>query len=140
MLLQFKNSEGQVFLGCLGGINNCLFLYCGSTFADVNDIIYYIFSYLMLMISYYINDLLTGLEKLKVSCFIGHAYFDCLAYANDIILLASSLAALYVVLIFCSMFAPVNGILSNLSKSYCIKLRNNMSVVQYDVVLQEASL
>ena len=28
MLLQFKNSEGQVFLGCLGGINYCLFLYC----------------------------------------------------------------------------------------------------------------
>ena len=25
MPLQFKNSEGQVFLGCLGGINYCLF-------------------------------------------------------------------------------------------------------------------
>ena len=28
MPLQFKNSEGQVFLGYLGGINYCLFLYC----------------------------------------------------------------------------------------------------------------
>ena len=28
MPLQFNNSEGQVFLGCLGGINYCLFLYC----------------------------------------------------------------------------------------------------------------
>ena len=31
MPLQFKNSEGQVFLGCLGGINYCLFLYCDIT-------------------------------------------------------------------------------------------------------------
>ena len=31
MPLQFKNSEGQVLLGCLGGINYCLFLYCGLT-------------------------------------------------------------------------------------------------------------
>ena len=31
MPLQFNNSEGQVFLGCLGGINYCLYLYCGVT-------------------------------------------------------------------------------------------------------------
>ena len=30
MPLQFKNSEEQVFLGCLGGINYCLFLYCDN--------------------------------------------------------------------------------------------------------------
>ena len=34
MPLQFKNSEGQVFLGCLDRINYCLFLYCGFTFTE----------------------------------------------------------------------------------------------------------
>ena len=92
------------------------------------------------LFSIYINDLLTGLEKLKVGCFIGHVYFSCLAYADDIILLAPSLAPMRVMLAFSSLFAYVNDILFNLNKSHCIKFCNNMSVVQYDVVLQGASL
>ena len=32
MPLQFKNSEGQVFSRCLGGINYCLYLYCGNSY------------------------------------------------------------------------------------------------------------
>ena len=31
MPLQFKNSERQVFLGCFGGINYCLYLYSGKS-------------------------------------------------------------------------------------------------------------
>ena len=38
MPLQFKNSEGQVFLGCLGGINYCLFLYCGNSLSVVKKL------------------------------------------------------------------------------------------------------
>ena len=37
MPLQFKNSEGQVFLGCLGEINYCLFLYCSNTTTTVTE-------------------------------------------------------------------------------------------------------
>ena len=92
------------------------------------------------LFSIYINDLLKGLEKLKVGCFIGHVNFGCLAYADGIILLAPSLAALRVMLAFCSMFADVNDIQFNSNKSHCIKFCNDMSVVQYDVVLQGASL
>ena len=39
----------------------------------------------------------------------------------------------------CFMFADVNDILFNLSKSHCIKFVN-VSVVQYDFVLQGTSL
>ena len=42
------------------------------------------------LFSIYITDLLTGLEKLKVGFFIGHVYFSCLVYADDIIFLAPS--------------------------------------------------
>ena len=92
------------------------------------------------LFSVYMNDLLSGLEKLKVGCFVGHVYFGCLAYADDIILLAPTLAALRIMLTFCSLFAEVNDILFNPTKSHCIKFCNNMSVVQYDVVLQGSSL
>ena len=92
------------------------------------------------LFSIYINDLLIGLESLKVGCFIGHVYFGCLAYADNIILLAPSLAALRVMLAFCSLFADVNDIPFNPSKSHCIQFCSNMSVVQYDVVLHGTSL
>ena len=42
MPLQFKNSEGQVFLECLGGINYCLFLYCDIMQNITSNIIIYI--------------------------------------------------------------------------------------------------
>ena len=83
---------------------------------------------------------MTGLEKLEVGCFNGHVYFGCVACADDILLLVTSLAALRVMLAFCSMFAYVNDIQFNPSKSHCIKFCNNMSVVQYDVVLQGTSI
>ena len=43
-------------------------------------------------------------------------------------------------LVFCSMFADVNDVLFNPGKPHYIKFCNNMSVVQYEVVLQETSL
>ena len=93
------------------------------------------------LFSIYINNLWNGLEKLKIGCCIGHVYlFGFSEYADDIILLAPSLAALRVILASCSMFADVNDILFSTSKLHCIKFCNNMSVVQYDVVLQGTSL
>ena len=83
---------------------------------------------------------MTGLKKLKFGSFIGHVYFGCLAYADNKILIEPSLAALRVMLALCSLFADINDILFNSSKSHCIKFCNNMSVVQYDVVLQGTSL
>ena len=67
-------------------------------------------------------------------------YFGCIAYADDLVHLAPFFAVQRVILAFCAMFAVINDILFNPNKSHCIKFCINMSVVEYDVVLQGASL
>jgi Reverse transcriptase (RNA-dependent DNA polymerase) len=91
--------------------------------------------------SVYIDDLLHGLKLLSIGCFVGNIYYGCLAYADDIILLAPTLAALRLMLHYCSVFACDNDIVFNPVKSVCIKFSlHNVDVIQYTVLLQGSSL
>ena len=71
------------------------------------------------LFSIFINDLLQGLETLGIGCFVGQCYYDSIAYADDIILLAPTLHALRIMLQFCSDYATDNYILFNTNKSQC---------------------
>ena len=74
-----------------------------------------------ILFSVFINDLLDGLKKLDVGCFVDHHYFGCLAYTNDIVLLAPTLQALTLMLDLHTDFAQLNNINFNPGKSHCIK-------------------
>ena len=64
-------------------------------------------------------------------------FCGCVAYAADIILLASSLCALRQTLDICTMFADTNNILFNPAKSYCIRFcRHAIPTVLIPVQLQ----
>ena len=71
----------------------------------------YNYYYLFLV---FINDLLDGLEILVVGCFVGYQYFGCLAYADNIVLLAPTSQALRLMLNLCADFAQLNNITLNI--------------------------
>jgi Reverse transcriptase (RNA-dependent DNA polymerase) len=90
-----------------------------------------------ILFAIFIDDLLIGLEKLGMGCFVGRHFYGCLAYADDILLLAPTVHALRIMLDYCSQFADNNNILFNPVKSHCIKFcSGNMRVTQYPVQLQ----
>ena len=80
------------------------------------------------------------MRNLRVGCFVGSIFFGCLAYADDVILLAPTLAALRIMLMFCTSFADSHDILFNSNKSHCIKFCNSLDIIQYDVKLQGGTL
>jgi len=89
----------------------------------------------------FINDLIVGLEGIKVGCYIGQRYFGCVAYADDILLMAPSLAALRIMLKYCTNFADINNILFNPTKSHCIKFSLcTTAISQFVVLLQGIQL
>jgi hypothetical protein len=68
----------------------------------------------------YIDNLFSRLEKLKVGCYIGPTFVGSLAYADDVTLLAPSLAACKKLLHECELFAREYDIKFNASKSQFI--------------------
>jgi hypothetical protein len=89
----------------------------------------------------FINDLLLSLKHLHVGCYVGHVFVECVAYADDVILLAPSLRALRVMLDACSVFALHNNVLYNPVKSHCIRFSSiRPAVVQFPVNLQRQQL
>jgi hypothetical protein len=89
----------------------------------------------------FINDLLLSLQHLHVGCYVGHVFVGCVAYADDVILLAPSLRALRVMLDACSVFALYNNVLYNPAKSHCIRFSSvRPAVVQFPVCLQGQQL
>ena len=72
------------------------------------------------LFSIFINDLLLALELNNEGCRDGHEFFGCIAYADDILLLASSITALRRMLDICSAYANSNNILFNPNKSHCL--------------------
>ena len=61
------------------------------------------------LFSTFINDLILELEQNRQGCFIGHMFYGCIVYADDILLLAPSLRALRHMLNICSIFADDNN-------------------------------
>ena len=89
----------------------------------------------------FIDDLSLELKSLGVGCYGGHLYFGCVAYADDIVLLAPSLVALRVMLECCSQYAVQNNILFSPTKYHCIHFNSSDTVVvQYPVFLQKEQL
>jgi len=73
-----------------------------------------------IIFSVYIDGLLVRLIKARVGCHIGSYYVVVLAYADDIVLLAPSLAAICRTLQTCDEYANEHSIVSNGRKSKCL--------------------
>ena len=93
------------------------------------------------LFSTFINDLILELEQNRQGCVIGHMFYGCIVYADDILLLAPSLRALRHMLNICSIFADDNNIRFNQAKSHCLHFcKFNTAIKQYPVELQGTAL
>ena len=91
------------------------------------------------LFSIFINDLLVALELNNEGCRVGHEFFGCIAYADDILLLAPSITALRRMLDICTAYANSNNILFNPNKSHCLHFGKSVNLIkQFPVELQDA--
>jgi exonuclease III len=73
-----------------------------------------------ILFSIFIDELLTELEKSKIGCSVDDMYVGCLAYADDIALLATSIHALQRMIKLAETFAFNNGMSFSAEKSVAI--------------------
>ena len=73
----------------------------------------------VLSCSVYIDNLLAKLANCGVGCYIGSVFVAALAYADDIVLLASPPSVLHKMLHMCELFASAYDIKFNVDKSKC---------------------
>jgi len=71
----------------------------------------------VLSCSVYIDNLLAKLANCGVGCYIGSVFVAALAYADDIVLLASPPSVLHKMLHMCELFASAYDIKFNVDKS-----------------------
>ena len=76
----------------------------------------------------YVDDLLKGLKKNGVGCYVGSIYCGAFGYADDIILLSPSVNGLQNMLNYCSSYANKYDIKFNSNKSKAIVFCKQKSV------------
>ena len=76
----------------------------------------------------YMDELISRLEKCQAGCWIGHRYFGCLVFADDMNLLCPSGTGLQRMLNICAEFGVEYSINFNETKTKCIKFGGNEHV------------
>jgi len=76
-----------------------------------------------ILFNVYIDDLSSGLTKLKIGCNFNGIFVNHLIYADDTVLLAPSPSALQKLINHCVKFAECNDIFYNLKKTKCMCVR-----------------
>lgn len=71
----------------------------------------------------YMDSLLERLATCGVGCYIGHLFVGCLAYADDIVLLAPTPTAMRLMLRICDEFALQYDMNFNATKTKCVIVR-----------------
>ena len=78
-----------------------------------------------ILFTVYIDSLITELESSKAGCWIGHHYYGCLVFADDIKLMSPSSTGLQRMVDVCAKFGKENAITFNEKKSVCMKFGVN---------------
>ena len=81
-----------------------------------------------LLFSVYINDVILRLQNSRRGCFIGHMYFGCILYADDIILISPSNTGMQDMLDICDSEIKWLDMKFNVKKSMAMRVgsRNNL--------------
>jgi hypothetical protein len=79
----------------------------------------------------YMDGLLKRLKNTKVGCYIGDVFAGAIAYADDLILLAPTRAAMGILLDTCSSYAKEFYVKFNPDKSLQVVFGNNSSVPDF---------
>ena len=74
-----------------------------------------------ILFSVYVDPLIEELRKCGAGCWMGHAYYGAMIYADDITLLSPSVAGLRQMISVCEKFCERRGIMFNALKSVCMR-------------------
>ena len=75
------------------------------------------------LFSVYMDDLFERLQKRGVGCYMGNYFVGCLAYADDLTILAPSKKALQIMINICQGYAADHDVIFNGPKSQFIVFR-----------------
>ncbi len=78
-----------------------------------------------LLFNIYVNGILTSLRKSDLGCHLKNLYVGCIMYADDLILLSSSVMDLQNMLLICDSVGKELGMEFNASKSKCLLIGPN---------------
>jgi len=66
----------------------------------------------------YVDDLIYSLSICGFGCHINKSFFGCILYADDLLILSSSLSGLQHVLDLCSEYAKLHSLVHNVKKTW----------------------
>ncbi len=78
-----------------------------------------------LMFIVYMDELIKELQSAVIGCYVGHEYFGCVSYADDMKLLCPSIKGLQQMIETCERFGEQYSVKYNAKKSMCIKKFND---------------
>ena len=90
-----------------------------------------------LLFNIYVNDVLVKLEKSKRGCFIGSLCCNSFMYADDLIILAISLADLQYLSDLCMTEFSDIGLIVNKNKTFCLRIGPRHHVSTTDITINE---
>ena len=72
------------------------------------------------MFTVYIDELIKELQNAGVGCYIGHEYYGCLGYADDLKILSAGIKSLQRMVDICFKFGQHFSVKYNAKKTICI--------------------
>ena len=74
----------------------------------------------LILFCVYFDELLKRLESSGMGCYIGHHFYRCVGYADDVKLLCPSINGLQTMINVCENFADEFDVMFNTTKTLCI--------------------
>ena len=94
-----------------------------------------------LLFNIYLDVLLNILREKGTGCHIGSNFIGCLAYADDVVIMAPTLHGLQDMLDTCSEFGTKYGVLYNTKKTLCMRIsKDNTENTEFNVTLNDSKL
>ena len=93
-----------------------------------------------LLFSVYINDVILKLQNSRRGCFIGHMYFGCILYADDIILISPSNTGMQDMLDICDIEIKWLDMKFNVKKSMAMRVGSRYSVSCAPLLIDNVAL
>ena len=93
-----------------------------------------------LLFNVYVDDLICQLESSSLGCCINGIYIGCVMYADDLLLMSTSISTLQSMLDLCHLYGVKHNIIFNSKKSYCMKVGHDHSADISNMLMHNVSI
>jgi len=93
-----------------------------------------------ILFALYVDDILQKLEKSKLGCHVKYICYNAFMYANDLILISSSMRDLQLLVNVCTDELSGLNMLVHTKKSKCLKIGVNCNLTPSEIVIDNTAL